>query len=158
MFDDNRAQRPIVAGTVERAALKPDPVFYQGKRADGTWVMRNPRPITRALLLRGQERFNIYCAPCHDRAGTGKGQSVDPKYQAFPPPPNYADERIRLMPDGQVFDVITAGVRTMPSYRHQVSETDRWAIIAYVRALERSQGTSIRDLSPAEIEKLEGKR
>lgn len=158
-FEDDRSQRPLVPGTVAREGLKLNPVFYEGKNPDGSWVLRNPRPITLDLLLRGQQRFNIYCAVCHDRAGTGQGLMVPPRYQSlgFPPPPSFQDDRIRLMPDGQVFSTISGGVRTMPSYRHQVTPADRWAVIAYLRALERSQRTTLQDVPADMLEKLEGR-
>ena len=154
-FADRRAAQLPVAGTVERGALEADPVFFQGKAPSGGYVIHNPRPATRELLLRGQERYNIYCGPCHDRAGTGKGLVTSSKLNPpFPPPPSFHDERIRIMPDGEIFNTISNGIRTMPSYRHQIPAADRWAIAAYLRALERSQRAALEDLRPDELEKL----
>ena len=151
-----RAAMLPVAGTVERGALELDPKFYEGKNPDGSYLLHNPRPVTRELLLRGQDRYNIYCGPCHDRVGTSRGIIVTPaKFNpSFPPPPSFHDDRIRIMPDGEVFNTISNGIRTMPSYRHQVPVADRWAIIAYLRALERSQRADLKDLRPDEVERL----
>ena len=97
------------------------------------------------LLKRGQERFNIYCAPCHGQTGDGQGIVVQ---RGYLPPPSYHQDRLRKMPDGYIFDVITNGVRNMPSYRHQVPVADRWAIVSYLRALQRSQNATINDIPP----------
>ena len=102
------------------------------------------------VLKRGQERFTIYCSPCHSRTGDGKGMVVckrdkvgDPcESRGFPPLPSKEDPRLRQMPDGQLFATITHGVRTMPAYAAQVPTADRWAIVAYVRALEMTQGAT----------------
>jgi mono/diheme cytochrome c family protein len=150
VFADGRAERMPVSGTMAREDLQNDPVFFLGKNADGSWVQNNPRPIDKALLQRGQERYNIYCGVCHDRVGTGKGVVTPPNYEGMVPPPSYHDDRIRSLTDGQIFDVITNGVRTMPSYRHQVTPEDRWAIVAYLRALQRSQRTTLEDV-PSDI-------
>lgn len=153
-FEDTRADRLPVPGTVVRGVLATDPVFFQGKNPDGTWVASLTLARDKALLERGQDRYNIYCAPCHDRTGSGKGLIVT-NYQGFAPPPSFHEERIRLMPDGQVFDTITNGVRTMPSYRHQIAERDRWAIVAYLHALQRSQQTTLQDVPTQLRETLE---
>jgi mono/diheme cytochrome c family protein len=104
-------------------------------------------PLTMALLERGQERFNIYCAPCHDRTGSGRGMVAT---RAAWLAANLTEDRIRQMPDRQIFDTISNGVRTMPAYRYQVAENDRWAIVAYVRALERAAAGTVADV-PAEL-------
>lgn len=107
----------------------------------------NPLPIDRATLERGQERFNIYCAPCHDRSGTGRGiVAIRSNWLAG----NLHEQRIVDMTDGQLFDTVTSGKRTMPAYRFQVEERDRWAIIAYVRALQRARKGTVNDV-PAEL-------
>ena len=152
-FPDGRANRPLVEGVVSREDRGSDPVLLHGKNPDGSFVLDNPMPITMALLQRGQERFQIFCSPCHDRSGYGKGMviriPIEKSYLGFPPPTNYHDPRVRNMPDGQIFDAISNCVRTMPSYAIQVAPEDRWAIIAYIRALERSQDASLADV-PAE--------
>jgi len=144
-FADGRAQREPVAGTVARDALLGNPEIATGKKADGQYVWLNPVPVTKELLERGQQRFDIYCAVCHDRSGAGKGIVLQ-RSIGFPPPPNYTEDRIMKMPDGEIFNDITNGVRTMPAYRYQIPVSDRWAIVAYVRALQRSQHTRIDDL------------
>jgi hypothetical protein len=146
-FDDGAAMRQPVAGTVARGDLREDVVINTGKDASGMFVMHSPLPFTKRLMQRGRESFNVYCAPCHSRVGDGRGIMIEYKY---PPPPSFHQERILQMPDGQVFDVITNGVRNMPSYRHQVPVPDRWAIISYLRALQRSQNATAADV-PAEI-------
>jgi len=97
---------------------------------------RIPMTVTLPLLLRGQERFDIYCAVCHDRAGTGKGTIIA---HGLVPPPKFGDARIVAYPDGALFNIITNGVRTMPGYKKQISEKDRWAIVGYIRALQKIQ-------------------
>ncbi len=143
-FPDGRASREPVAGTIARGDLQVDTVRYEGQTAAGNWIQHGPLPTTEELLRRGQRQFNIYCAPCHDRVGTGRGMVTN--YAGMTPPTNLQDARIREMPDGQIFHTITYGVRTMPSYRHQVGATDRWAIVAYLRALQRSQSTTLADV------------
>ena len=102
-----------------------------------------PIEIDMKTMKRGQERFDIYCSPCHSRVGDGRGIIID---KGFPPPPSFHIDRIREMPDGEIFDVITNGLRNMPSYGHQVMPADRWAIIIYLRALQRSQNATLSDV------------
>jgi mono/diheme cytochrome c family protein len=111
---------------------------------DGKYV-GNPLPLDMAVLQRGQERFNIYCAPCHDRAGEGKGIVAQRSSWIAV---NLHEQRIQDMADGQLFDTITHGKRTMPGYRYQVPERDRWAIVAYVRALQRASSGTVADVPP----------
>jgi Cytochrome C oxidase, cbb3-type, subunit III len=134
-YTDERSSRPVLAGTVARGQLRDDTYFYTGKmgNADGT-VM--PFPVTRQVLARGQERFNIYCAPCHSEVGDGNGMIVQRGYRR---PPSYHIDRLRQAPVGHFFDVITNGFGAMPDYSAQVQPGDRWAIIAYIRALQLSQ-------------------
>jgi len=110
--------------------------FFTGKDAQGNWVNRIPLTVTSKLLSRGQERFNIHCAMCHDRAGTGKGPVIS---RGLVPPPNFSDARIVAYSDGALFNIITDGIRTMPSYKKQISERDRWAIVGYLRALQKTR-------------------
>jgi mono/diheme cytochrome c family protein len=140
-FSDGRADRAPVPGTVARGELKADDAFYTGIR-NGDYVV-NPLPITREVLERGRQRFDIYCSPCHDRTGQGKGIVAQ---RATWIVQNLTDARIRNMPDGQIFDTITHGKRTMPAYRYQIPERDRWAIIAYVRALQRASIGTVADV------------
>ena len=144
-FGDGRELRRPVPGTVARGYLKEDDVFYTGMR-DGSFAA-NPLPLDRETLGRGQERFNIYCAPCHDRTGSGRGiVALRGSWLAF----DLTETRIRQMPDGQIFDTITHGKRTMPAYRFQVGERARWAIVLYIRALERAASGTLADV-PQEL-------
>ena len=154
LFPDNRAMRLPVPGTIARGELRTETVFYQGQYDNGDWVQFSPVTTTAEMLARGQKQYDIYCAVCHDRVGTGRG--IVSNYPGMTPPTNLHDERIRLMPDGQIFNAITFGIRTMPSYRHQIrSEEDRWAIVAYLRALQRSQSTTLDDVPRDMIDNLE---
>jgi mono/diheme cytochrome c family protein len=153
-FADHRTMRSPVPGTVARDRYEDDPEVATGLLPDrSNYVMAIPQSMVmrwggmEKLLQRGQERFGIYCAPCHGLTGDGKGMVVckrakatDPcESRGFPPLPSYEDPRLRGMPDGQVFATISHGVRTMPAYGPQIPVQDRWAIVGYVRALEMSQ-------------------
>jgi mono/diheme cytochrome c family protein len=153
-FQDHRTMRTPVEGTVARDRYEDDPEVATGLLADKSgYVMTVPAQVAmraggmKSLLDRGQERFGIYCAPCHGRTGDGKGMVVCKREKVtdacesrgFPPLPSYEDPRLRSMPDGQMFATITHGVRTMPAYGAQIPVADRWAIVSYVRALEVSQ-------------------
>lgn len=147
-FADGRASHLPVEGTIARGQLKEDDALFTGKTG-GEYVKTIPLPINEALLRRGQERFNISCAPCHGRTAYGNGMVAQRANGALVPA-NLHEERIRQVPDGYIFDVITNGVRTMQSLRHQIPEQDRWAIIAYVRALQRSQHATAADVPAGE--------
>lgn len=150
-FDDGRSARPIPTGTVARGHLDADIAFYTGKGPDGKYVDAFPFPITKEVLLRGQQRFNIYCTPCHDRMGTGNGMVVR---RGFRHPPSYHIDRLRQAPNGYIFDVITNGFGAMQDYSAQIEPADRWAIIAYERALQLSQNATVNDVPPAERAQL----
>jgi cytochrome c553 len=150
-FDDGRASRLPVPGTIARGQLHLDAMLYTGK-VDGKDTEVFPFPITRADLERGRERFNIYCAPCHDVAGTGRGMIV---LRGFPQPPSYHIDRLRQAPVGHFFDVMTNGLGIMYSYSSRVSAEDRWRIAAYIRALQLSQQAAITDAPPSERQKLQ---
>lgn len=145
-FQDGRAMRPLVAGTIPREAPV-DPVVETGwSDLDQTWVPTIPDAVMtefggmEALMERGQERYGIYCSPCHALDGSGNG--MIPKRAGGPiRPPTLHDDRLRHAPDGQIFATITNGVRNMPAYGHSIPIEDRWAIVGYVRALQLSQGT-----------------
>ncbi len=143
VFNDGRELRRPVPGTVARGLLKEDDAFYTGKQ--GADYVKNPLPVDRDTLSRGQERFNIYCAPCHDQTGSGQGIVAQ---RASWIAVNLADQRVREMPDGQLFDTVSHGKRTMPGYRFQINEHDRWAIVAYVRALQRAASGTVEDVPP----------
>ena len=149
-FSDGSSARPIVADTVARGTLQDDEAFYTGKRGDQE-LDTLPFPLTKEVLDRGQERFNVFCSPCHDRSGNGLGMIVQRGYRQ---PPSYHIDRLRQAPIGHFFDVMTNGFGAMPDYRAQVPPRDRWAIAAYIRALQLSQHASPADLPADERQKL----
>lgn len=150
-FGDGRSARPLPAGTVARGDLRIDKVRYTGK--DGsTEVDYFPFPITRADVLRGQERFNIYCSPCHSRLGDGNGMIVR---RGFQKAGDYHTEKLLKAPAGHFFDVITNGFGAMPSYASRVEPDDRWRIVAYIRALQVSENATIDDVPASERTRLE---
>ena len=144
-FADHRGSRRPVAYTVAQETYIPDFAYATGINADGTYVARNPEPFDRALLERGEAKFNVYCSPCHDRTGSGRG--VVPAKSNWIPG-NLHDERIVGFVDGELFHVVTNGRRSMPSYRFQITEKDRWAIVAYVRVLQRAWLGKLADVPP----------
>jgi mono/diheme cytochrome c family protein len=144
-FGDGRSERPLIAGTVARGHLNDDDLLYTGKGADGKFSDEFPFPVTKEVVLRGQQRFNIYCTPCHDRNGTGDGMVVR---RGFRHPPSYHIDRLRQVPNGYIFDVITNGFGAMPTYAAQIAPADRWAIVSYVRALQMSQMGTPDDVPP----------
>ncbi len=146
-FEDGRAMRDLIEGTLPRGFLREDVIYYTGKDAGGKLVKKSPVAPTMAVLKRGQERFNIYCSPCHSRLGDGKGMVVQ---RGMFPPPTYHQARIRDIEDGHIFDVITNGIRNMPSYKSQIPVSDRWAIVNYLRVLQRSQNAELKDIPESE--------
>jgi hypothetical protein len=149
-FEDLRASRPLIAGTVARGQLHEDTRFYTGKDGDDP-ITTFPLPVTRELLERGRNRFNIYCSPCHDPLGTGLGIVVR---RGMRRPPSYHIERLRTSPVGYFYDVITNGFGAMQDYSAQIQPRDRWAIVAYIRVLQRSQNATLSDVPPEERAKL----
>jgi hypothetical protein len=152
-FADGRAGRPAVAGTVPRGHLKDDEHFYTGK-VDGKLATTFPFLVTRAVLERGRERYDVFCAPCHDRVGNGNGVIV---LRGLKHPPSLHDERLRNAPAGHFFDVITNGLGAMQDYSAQIPPRDRWAIIAYIRALQLSQRATPGDIPPEVLQQLREK-
>ena len=151
-FGDDRSARPIVPGTVARGRLNDDVLLYTGKvNAGGADADIFPFAVTADTLARGQERFNIYCSPCHGRTGQGDGMVVRRGYRR---PPSYHQDRLRSAPVGHFFDVITNGFGAMPDYAAQITAEDRWAIVAYVRALQLSEHATVNDVPAVEREKL----
>ncbi len=167
-FADGRADRPMPAGTVpfgrdtiekhdkdgkvyfaDPDFLKADDAHYAGKNADGTFVRTIPAGIevTRELIVRGQERYQIYCAPCHGALGDGNGIT---KSYGMVATPTYHDDRLRTMADGEIFNTITAGKNTMFSYADKLSSDERWAVVVYVRALQRAHNAKLDDV-PLEL-------
>jgi len=154
MFADGQSARPTPAGTVARGQLDEDEGFATGKTG-GEFVLQIPVTIDRALLERGRQRFNIYCSPCHGRAATGDGMIVR---RGFRKPPSLHIDRLREAPSGHFFDVMTHGFGAMPRYGAHIVPQDRWAIVAYIRALQLSQHAAPSDLPSAERTRLEEAR
>ncbi len=152
MFPDGQSARPVVPGTIARGHLQDDVLLYTGKQGSNDSTVF-PYPVTKDVLLRGEERFNIYCSPCHGETGMGNGLVVQ---RGFTPPPSLHDDRLRNAPVGHFFDVITNGFGAMPSYATQIPVMDRWDIIAYIRALQLSQHATINDVPPDQRSKLGG--
>ncbi|MBW8877711.1 MAG: cytochrome c [Acidobacteria bacterium] len=142
-FPDGQGARPIPAHTVARGDLR-EGWAYSGLDTANKPVAQLPFPLTREVLLRGEQRFNIYCSPCHDRQGTGHGMIVQRGYKQ---PTSYHVERLRNAPVGYFYNVITEGFGVMPSYAPQVPVADRWAIAAYIRVLQYRQTAKLADLS-----------
>jgi cytochrome c553 len=154
LFANGAASRPLVPGTVARGHLDADEQFYTGKK--GTNLIENiPIKVTRQVLERGRERYDIYCSVCHGRTGAGNGMIPQ---RGFPPPPSYHIDRLRQAPAGYYYDVITHGYGIMYSYAARVEPADRWAITAYIRALQLSHNASLADLTPSERAQLEGQQ
>jgi len=145
-FADGQSARPRVDGTIARGHLRLDQAFYTG-RSNGGFVSAPPVPVTRDLLARGRERFDIFCSPCHGRLGDGDGVVVE---RGFRRPPSYHIDRLRTAPVGHFFDVMTNGFGAMASYASRVQTADRWAIAAYIRALQLSQHAALSD-APADV-------
>jgi cytochrome c553 len=149
-FADGRSERQPVPGTVARGQLRVDELFYTGKE-NGVEANRFPFPITRADLERGRERYNVYCTPCHDYTGSGRGMIVQ---RGFPQPPSYHITRLREMPVGHFFQVMTNGFGAMYSYAARIEPADRWRIAAYIRVLQLSQNAKLQDVPEDERAKL----
>jgi mono/diheme cytochrome c family protein len=142
-FGDGRSERPLIEGTVARGHLDDDAAYYTGRGPDGQFVNEFPFAVTKDVVERGQDRFNIYCAPCHDRLGNGNGKIVRRGYRH---PPSYHIDRLRQVPNGYIYDVIASGFGAMPDYAAQIQPPDRWAIVAYVRALQLAHNGKIDDV------------
>ncbi len=149
-FEDGRSARPEVPGTVARGHLRTDDHYYLGK-VNGKAADTFPFPVTRAVLERGRERFNIFCTPCHGLTGEGRGMIVQ---RGFPPPPSYHIDRLRQAPPGHFYGVITNGFGAMYSHAARIAPEDRWAIVAYIRALQMSHHATLADVPEAEQVKL----
>jgi len=147
LFADDRSNRRPPEGTIARGHLTEDTPYYTGME-NGMYLGKNPVPITMELIEQGQKKFNVYCTPCHDREGMGLG--IVPQHVPTWQPSNLMDPRVVEFADGDIFNAITNGRRTMPSYRFQIEPADRWAIIAYVRALQRAHHSNI-DEVPEEM-------
>lgn len=144
-FDDGRSERPLLENTVARGSIADDELFLP-KESNAF-----PLPLTPELLKRGQERYKIFCTPCHGLQGDGNGMVA---MRGMKHPPSYHDLRLRQAPNGYIYDVITNGFGAMLGYSAQIPPADRWAIVAYVRALQLSRNAPVSELPPALREKL----
>lgn len=150
-FGDRRGIRAPVEGAVARGHLQEDEAYETG--LDGTqFVAAFPMEVDAAVLARGQERYDIYCSVCHDRAGYGRGMIVQRGYKQ---PQSFHSDRVRALPPGYFVNAVTNGFGVMPSYAHQIPVADRWAIAAYIRALQLSQHASLDDVPASERANLE---
>jgi mono/diheme cytochrome c family protein len=155
LFPDGMSARLPIEGTVARGQLRENFALYLGRTANNTaapYVTTLPIPLTKATLERGRERFNIYCSPCHSQLGDGEGMIVQ---RGFKHPPSYHTDRLRQEPVGYFFDVMTNGFGVMPSYASRIPVEDRWAIVAYVKALQMSQNATIEDVPVSERNNLD---
>lgn len=150
-FGDERSVRPLVEGTIARGHLREDTHLYEGV-VDGKPAETFPFPVTEEVVKRGRERYDIYCSVCHGAAGLGDGMVVQ---RGFKVPPSYHIERLRTSPPGYFYDVMTKGFGQMSSYAAQIKPEDRWAITAYIRALQLSRNARLEDLTEAERANLE---
>jgi mono/diheme cytochrome c family protein len=153
LFADRRGMRPSVDGTVARGRLNEDLALHRGvtDRADpASWVTEMPISVTLPVLQRGRERYEIYCSPCHGLAGYGDGmisKRADALQEGtWTPPSSFHTELVRSRPAGHLYNTISNGIRNMPSYGSQIDVEDRWAIVAYLRALQRSQAATVDDV------------
>jgi mono/diheme cytochrome c family protein len=142
-FADGRSERQPVEGAIARGALDEDTAFYEGKDAAGKDIEAFPIAVDKTVIVRGQQRYDVYCSPCHGRIGNGLGMIVR---RGFKQPPSYHIDRLRNAPVGHLYDVISNGYGAMLNYASQVQPRDRWAIIAYIRALQYSENANINDL------------
>lgn len=150
-FNDEQASRPLVEGTVARGHLNEDALLYTGK-VDGNQALLFPFAVDDAVMAKGRERFNIYCSPCHGQTGMGNGMIVQRGYRR---PPAFTEDRLRDAPPGHFFDVISNGFGAMPDYAAQIRPADRWAIVAYIRALQLSGHATIDDVPAADRPRLD---
>lgn len=144
-FPDRRSARPLVAGTIPQSQITDNDPLITGKDNNGQLLATIPISVTLQVLQRGQQRFDIYCSPCHGFDGYGKGMIVQ---RGFSPPPSFHTDRLRQAPPGHIFDVITNGFGQMYSYSDRIDPADRWAIVAYIRALQFSQNVNPQNLPP----------
>ncbi len=154
LFEDKAAMRKPVTGTVARGQLRADSELYEGRTSDGEYVEQVPISVDREVLERGQKQYEVYCAPCHGKSGDGNGIIMRGDY-GYTPANTYHSDRLREVTDGYLYDVITNGVRNMPAYAQQIAVRDRWAIVTYIRALQRSQNAEAATLPESVITRIE---
>lgn len=151
IYADGRSARDPIPGTIARGHLNEDPVLDTGKTAGGALAVTAPMTVDRKLLMRGQDRFNIFCSPCHDRVGTGNGMIVR---RGFKQPQTFHSDRLRNQPLGYFVDVMKNGFGQMSSYAHQIKPEDRWAIAAYIKALQYAQNARFAELTAADRQQV----
>ncbi len=151
-FGDDASARTPVPGTVPRGVMRGDILLYTGRNG-GEPSNVFPFAIDDAVMARGQERYNVFCSPCHGRTGLGDGMVVQ---RGYAHPPSLLEARLRTAPPGHFFEIITNGFGAMPDYSTEIRVRDRWAIIAYIRALQLSGSATVADVPAAERAKLEG--
>ncbi len=147
-FEDGATMRPQVEGTIAMGQLREDSEYYMGKNSKSEFISVAPTDYSMERLKRGQERFDIFCSPCHSKVGDGKGIMAKEEYK-YVIPPNFHTDSIRQFTDGYIYNVISNGVRNMPSYKHQIPVDDRWSIVLYLRALQVSHNATIDDVPAA---------
>jgi hypothetical protein len=152
-FENQAADRPLPGGTVARGYLREDSRLYEG-RTNGNLSEEFPFQITRDVLERGRDRYNIYCTPCHDRLGNGRGMAVVRGFRRGPL--SFHIDRLRQEPPGYFFDVISNGFGAMSDYASQLKPEDRWAVVAYIRALQLSQHAAVQQLPESDRRQFEG--
>jgi mono/diheme cytochrome c family protein len=151
-YPDNQVSRPLIPGTIARDHLRLDEGYYTGA-ANGKWLDTIPHTVNKEFIKRGQDRFNIYCTPCHGRLGDGQGMIATRGFTLRRPVASYHTDRLRKMPVGYFYDVITNGYGAMYSYASRVEPEDRWAIVSYIRALQLSQHAMPTDADPNDLAK-----
>lgn len=151
IWDNHQAMRPLIAGTVPRTRLNADSVFFRGRDADGQFVAQPPLPRSPELLRQGQAVYTAFCVPCHSPLGDGNGMIVQ---RGLKRPPSFHIERLQNAPAGYYFDIVTHGFGVMPSYAARITPAERWAVIAYIRALQLSQHASPDDVPAADRPRL----
>jgi cytochrome c553 len=155
LFENGTSARPIPANTIPRGEwgqIMLNEAMYTGK-VNGEYVDTLPVPVTQALMERGRERYDIFCSPCHGRVGDGQGMIVQ---RGFPQPASYHTDRLRQQPDGYYYEVISNGFGRMYSYASRIQPEDRWAIVAYIRALQLSQNFPVESLPAEDLPRLDG--
>lgn len=152
-FADKQSARPLVPGTIARDHLREDAPFFTGAK-DGKWLTELPVKVDMDLLTRGKDRYRAFCTPCHGQVGDGKGMIAQRGFTLRRPVGNFHTDRLRNLPVGHYYDVITNGYGAMYSYASRVEPRDRWAIIAYIRTLQLSQKAPASVLSAEELEAL----
>lgn len=150
-FEDGRSARPLVENTVARGHLQVDRHLYEGLTEEGDFVESFPFPITREVLERGQNRYQVFCSPCHSSTGNGQGMVVQ---RGMPQSTSFHDDRLLEAQNGYYFNVISNGFGKMYGYASRVKPEDRWAIVAYIRALQLSQNATVQDVPPEKMDEL----